>query len=115
MGIPAYGRLFISISLMPAVGVIVVVASFVRHQPWFAVIGVIVAALGAWLTMLRLSGRVSARSAAWVAIDTAIIGIGAGIVLAFNLDGWKMIAALVPVVLGSEVVATALTGVREVR
>jgi hypothetical protein len=82
---------------------------------WFAVGGLIVAAVGAWLTMRRLSGRASERSLAWVVIDTAVVGIGVALVLVFNLDGWKMIAALLPFALGPEAVATALTGVREVR
>jgi hypothetical protein len=108
-------RLFNHISLMPAAGLIIVVASIVKHQPWFAVLGVIVAAVGAWLTLQRLSGRASKRSLAWVATDSAVVGIGVVLVLVFNLNGWKMIAALLPFALGSEAVATALTGVREVR
>jgi hypothetical protein len=105
--------LFNRVSLMPGSGIALVVAGAVEAELWLCLVGFATAAVGTWLTMKRLTGRISERSLAWVAIDTAVLAAGASVALALHLSGialWVVVG--IPAV-ASDGVATAFTGVKE--
>jgi hypothetical protein len=106
---------FNRISLLPAVGLAVLVAGLIEHKLWLIPVGIAVALFGTWLTMRRLSGRISERSLVWVAVDTVVVLIGVAIVVAAHLRGWALAAVVALPALASDSIATAVTGVKEVR
>jgi uncharacterized membrane protein HdeD (DUF308 family) len=106
---------FNRLSLMPAFGVVLLVGGIYKDTAWVAVFGLAVAVAGTWLTMRRLTGRISERSLAWVAVESAVLGIGIAVVFALHLSGAALVLVVaVPAIL-SESIATALTGVREAK
>ena len=106
---------FNRISLMPATGVVLLVAGSVRGTAWLVVAGVAIAVVGTWLTMRRLTGRVSERSLLWVLVDSAVAGIGIALAFALHLSGLAFVLVIGVPAVASESIATALTGVREAR
>ena len=95
---------------MPFSGIVLFAVS---SGPWLRAVGVATAVVGAWLTMRRLTGRISERSLAWVLLDTSVLLLAAYVALRFDLSGvalWVLVG--VPAA-ASEVIATALTGVRQ--
>jgi hypothetical protein len=105
--------LFNRVSLLPAAGGALLVFGILRGTAWLAVVGVGVAVLGAWLTMRRLTGRVSERSLVWVLVDSAVCGSAIVVALALHLSGIAFVLVVAVPVVTSESIATALTGVKE--
>jgi uncharacterized membrane protein HdeD (DUF308 family) len=105
--------LFNRLSLMPATGVVLLVGGIIRGSAWLLVLGVVAAVLGTWLTMRRLTGRVSERSLLWVLLDTAILGAGIAVAFALHLSGLAFLVVILVPGLASESIATAFTGVKE--
>jgi hypothetical protein len=105
--------LFNRVSLMPAGGITLLVIGVVQSKLWLCLAGLATVALGTWSTMRRLTGRISERSLAWVAIDTAILVAGGSVAIALHLSGIGLWVVLGVPVVASEAIATAVTGVRE--
>jgi uncharacterized membrane protein HdeD (DUF308 family) len=106
---------FNRVSLMPLAGVIIAFAGIAKSSAWLIVAGIACVVFGAWLTMRRLTGRISERSLAWVAIDTAVVGVGAAIGFALHASGAALFAILAVPVFASDAIATAVTGVKEAK
>jgi uncharacterized membrane protein HdeD (DUF308 family) len=104
---------FNRISLMPATGLLLLAVGIFRGTAWLVVAGVAVAAVGAWLTMRRLTGRVSERSLLWVLVDAAVVCAGIAVAFALHLSNLAFLAVVLVPGLASESIATALTGVKE--
>jgi hypothetical protein len=107
--------IFNRVSLLPAVGIFLVGAGIVQSNAWLIAGGVATATTGTWLTMRRLSGRISERSLVWVLIDTAVVLVGAALVFALHLSGLALVIAIAAPAIASDLIATAVTGVAEVR
>lgn len=102
--------LFSRVSLMPFGGLALFALS---SGVWLRALGVATAVVGSWLTMRRLTGRISERSLAWVLLDTSVLLLAAYVALRFDLSGvalWVLIG--VPAA-ASDAIATALAGVRQ--
>jgi hypothetical protein len=114
---PRYPRpnwfVFNRISLLPAVGIGGIVAGVIKHTPWLIPVGVATAVVGTWLTMRRLTGRISERSLVWVLIETTAVLAASAVVFALHLSGVVLFVTVAVPTVVSESVATALTGVRE--
>jgi len=117
MGDPGWPNWYIfnRVSLMPAAGIFLVGAGVVQSNAWLIAGGGVTAASGTWLTMRRLTGRISERSAVWVLIDTAVVLAGVAVVFALHLSGVALVIAIAVPAIASDLIATSLTGVTEVR
>jgi hypothetical protein len=104
---------FNRVGLMPAAGIVLLVAGVVRASPWLGVAGAATALLGTWQTMRRLTGRISERSLAWVAVETLVLLAGGSVAFALHLSGLALCVAVAVPAIASESIATAVTGVRE--
>ena len=107
--------IFNRVSLLPAVGIFLIGAGIVEGTLWLVGAGVAALAAGTWLTMRRLSGRISARSLEWIAVDTLVVLAGGAVALALHLSGVALVAVVAVPAVASDMIATALTGVREVQ
>jgi hypothetical protein len=105
--------IFNRVSLMPAAGIFLIGAGLVQSNAWLIVGGAATTATGTWLTMRRLSGRISERSLAWVLLDTTTVLAGAAVVFALHLSGVALVIAVGVPAIASDLIATAVTGVRE--
>ena len=105
--------LFNRIDLLPAAGIFMVGAGVIQDRAWLIPAGIAVAVAGAWQTMRGLTGRISERSIAWVLIETAIVLAGGAVVFALHLSGLALLIAIAVPAIASELIETALTGVRE--
>jgi hypothetical protein len=105
--------LFNRVDVLPAAGIVMLVAGVVRASPWLCVAGVATALLGTWETMRRLTGRISERSLAWVAIETLLLLAGTSVVFVLHFSGLALFVAVAVPAIGSELIATAVTGVSE--
>src|SRR5437763_10124166 len=95
---------FNRLSLMPAIGVALLVGGIFKGTAWLVVFGVAVAVAGTWLTMRRLTGRMSERSFAWVVVESAVLGIGIAVVFALHLSGFAFVLVLaVPAILSESI------------
>ena len=107
--------LFNHISVVPLAGVVLVGEGIVQGPAWLVLLGIAAVVVGTWLTMRRLTGRVSERSLLWVLVDSTVMGAGVAVGLGLHLSGLAFGVAVGVPVLVSESLATALTGVKEAR
>jgi uncharacterized membrane protein HdeD (DUF308 family) len=105
--------LFNRIDLLPAAGIFMVGAGVIQNKAWLIPAGIATAVAGTWQTMRRLTGRISERSLAWVLIETTIVLAGGAVVFALHLSGLTLFLAIAVPAIASELIATAVTGVRE--
>jgi hypothetical protein len=100
-------------NVLTAAGVVICALAVVEADWMLLLFGIPAIAFGSWTAMRRLSSGISGRGLAWVAVQAVVVAAGIGLIVLLKLEGVGMWIAVAVIVLASPVIATRLTGVRE--